>query len=172
MENPMEVLCSPLGHSLKVSQRRNASRRVSVPIVDEKMDQLSQKNSELLRSLADLQNYMKIQQRNFEAQSKTMGRDILTSLLPFLDSLDAGIASGKDSEMLISLRNNFLNIVGKFGLKPIETENAKVNVKFHEVVGVIDGDENDIIAHEVQKGYFLNDEVIRTSKVIVKKKGE
>lgn len=168
----MEVLTNPLNHSLRVSERRNASRKISIPIVDEKMDELSKKNSDLLRSLADLQNYLKIQQRDFAAQNKTRGREILTSLLPFLDSLDAGIAAGKDIELLTSLRDNLLNIVAKFNLKPIVTDNAKVNVKYHEVVGIVSGDEDDVIAHEVQKGYILNDEVIRTSKVIVKKIGD
>lgn len=172
MENPIEVLTNPLNHSMKVSERRNASRKISVPIVDERLDQLTQKNSSLLRSLADLQNYIKIQERNFEAQSRTRGKEILTSLLQFLDSLDAGIAAGKDAEVLTSLRKNLLDIVAKFNLKPIETENKKVDINFHEVVGIVNGDEDDIIAHEVQKGYVLNDEVIRTSKVIVKKKGD
>ncbi len=173
MQDPMDELINPLKHSVEVSNNRNnKSRKISVAIEDEKLDELESKNSELIRSLADLQNYLKIQQRDFQNQSKTRGREIISNLLPFLDSLDAAISSNKDSETVKSLRDNILGILGKMGLKPIESEKQKVNVKCHEVVGVVEGDEDNMIAHEIQKGYFLNDEVIRTSKVIVNKKGE
>lgn len=168
----MEILINPIQNSIKNAKRRNSMRKVSVKIEDDQIDELKKRNNDLLRNLADLQNYLKISQRDFEAQKKTAGIDILKGLLPFLDTLDAGVASEKDNQVLISLRDNLLNTLSKYGLKTIEAEGHKVDLKHHEVVGIVDGEEENKIVHEIQKGYLLNNEVIRTSKVIVQKKGE
>ena len=172
MSENMEILINPIQNSIENAKRRNSMRKVSVKIEDDQIDELKKRNNDLLRNLADLQNYLKITQREFEAQRKTAGMDILKGLLPFLDTLDAGIASEKDNQVLSSLRDNLLTTLSKYGLKPIDAEGQKVDLKQHEVVGIVDGKEENKIVHEIQKGYHLNNEVIRTSKVIVQKKGE
>ncbi|MHB1439143.1 MAG: nucleotide exchange factor GrpE [Cuniculiplasma sp.] len=168
----MKILNKPIEYSIENAKRRNSMKKVSVKIQDDQIDELKKKNEHLLRNLADLQNYLKISQRDFDAQRKTMGMDIMKGILPFLDTLDAGISSGKDNELLSSLRDNLLKTLEKYGLRPIDTDNQSVNLRYHEVVGIVDGKEDNKIAHEIQRGYLLNDEVIRTSKVIVQKKGE
>jgi molecular chaperone GrpE len=155
---------------MRKSRERNSMRRVSVKIEDSQIDELKKRNNELMRSLADLQNYMKITQKEAEATRKTVGMDIIKQILPVLDSLDAGINSSKDTEILGNIRNGLLQSLEKFGLKAIETEGKLVDIKFHEVVGVVDGEVDNKIIHEIQKGYILNNEVIRTSKVIVSKR--
>ncbi|MCL5888508.1 MAG: nucleotide exchange factor GrpE [Candidatus Thermoplasmatota archaeon] len=168
----MEILKNPIQHSIENAKRRNSMKKVPVKIEDDQLDEMKKRNNDLLRNLADMQNYLKITQKEFEAQKKTAGMEILKGLLPFLDTLDAGASSEKDKNAFTSMRENLLSTLSKYGLMPIEAEGKKVDLKHHEVVGVVDGKEDNKIVHEIQKGYLLNNEVIRTSKVIVQKKGD
>ncbi|MCL4345615.1 MAG: nucleotide exchange factor GrpE [Candidatus Thermoplasmatota archaeon] len=163
-----QILVDPLGYSIERSRRRNLMRQVKVDIEGESVEELRNNNEKLLRTLAELQNYSRVMERNFENQKKALGMDIVRDMLPVLDSLDAGIVSGKDVSTLESIRKNIMSVLSKYGLQEIESEGKKVDLRLHEVVGVVDGEDN-IIAKEIQKGYLLNNEVIRTSKVIVQK---
>ncbi|MGP6206792.1 nucleotide exchange factor GrpE [Cuniculiplasma sp. SKW3] len=166
--NEAQILIDPIGYSIESSKRRNRMRQVKVNIEGEDIEELRKTNEKLIRSLAELQNYNKIMERNFENQKKALGHDIMRDMLPVLDSLDAGIASGKDVSTLESIRKNLMSVLSKYGLRQIESEGKEVDLRLHEVVGVVDGKDN-IIAREIQKGYLLNNEVIRTSKVIAQR---
>ena len=58
------------------------------------------------------------------------------------------------------------------GVREIEALGKKADPYLHEIITYHEGDEDDIITHEIQKGYKLHDKVLRTSKVIISKKGE
>ncbi len=163
-----QILLDPVGYSIEMSRRRKSMRPVKIEIEGDSLNELKQTNEKLMRTLAELQNYTRVMERNFENQKKTLAMDIIKDMLPVLDSLDAGIASNKDVQILESIRKNIMSILSKYGLKEIEAEGKKVDLRLHEVVGVVDGEDN-VIAHEIQKGYLLNNEVIRTSKVIAQR---
>ncbi|MCL5987787.1 MAG: nucleotide exchange factor GrpE [Candidatus Thermoplasmatota archaeon] len=167
-----KILLDPIQYSIKAARSRNKMSTLKVQIDGDNVEELKDRNGALLRSLAELQNYTKIMTRDFENQKKTAGMDIIKGIFPLLDSLDSGISSGKDVEMLQNLRKILLSSLSPFGLKEIETVGKKIDLNVHEVVGTVDGENDNVIVHEVQKGYTLNGEVIRTAKVIVEKRGE
>ena len=166
--NEAQILIDPIAYSMESSKRRQSMKHVKVNIEGESIEELKHTNEKLIRTLAELQNYNKVMERNFENQKKALGYDIIRDMLPVLDTLDAGIAAGKDVSILESIKKNLMSVLSKYGLRQIESEGKEVDLKLHEVVGVIDGKDN-IIAREIQKGYILNNEVIRTSKVIVQR---
>ena len=65
-----------------------------------------------------------------------------------------------------------MKVLEKYGLKEIQTKGQKFDPFLHEAVAVVNDKEDGNIKEEYQKGYKLNDEVLRTSKVVVGKKGE
>jgi molecular chaperone GrpE len=78
--------------------------------------------------------------------------------------------SGEIVKGIELIYNNFLNIFKKKDLKVIETEGKKFDPHFHEIVTSreVENDEDEHkILEEVQKGYMLENRVLRTSKVIV-----
>ncbi|MBU1291908.1 nucleotide exchange factor GrpE [Patescibacteria group bacterium] len=120
------------------------------------------------RARADLVNYRRRQEEKMIPEFIAMGQvSIIHKILPVLDSLEAGAESNKDIEQI---RNQI-----KKALKDINTEEIKAigerfNPEFHEAIELVESDqESGIIIQEVQKGYLLNNKVLRTSKVKVAK---
>ncbi len=167
-----EIMLDPIDYSIKAARGRKRMTDLKIRIEGDSVEELKKKNETLLRSVAELQNYIKIISRDFENQKKTAGMEILKSIFPLLDSMDSGIASSKETTMLQNLRKILISSLTPFGFKEIETVGKNLDLKYHEVVGTVDGESEDRIAHEIQKGYTLNGEVIRTAKVIVEKRGE
>jgi len=64
-------------------------------------------------------------------------------------------------------------ILEKHNVKEIKAKGKKFNPNLHEAIGVVDGEEDNIVMEEYQRGYMIGDMVLRHSKVIVsKKRGE
>ena len=171
----MENLKSPLKNDVQSSNRRKkASSSKSVRKLEKRISELMEEKTEererLLRRMADLDNLMKAKDREMSATVKMANRSLLISMLPFLDSMDSAIASHPNESGLVSLRDQFLKILKGFGLMPIEAGGKEYNPYEHEAVALTDKGEDGKVVDELQKGYKLNDEVIRTSKVTVSKR--
>lgn len=123
----------------------------------------------LMHQIADLENLLKAREREFNLRTKNAEKDLIRDLLPLIDSLEAGLkAKDKDSN-LSAFRDMILNILKRHGLNKIETTGKKFDPFKHEVVGVTDKGDDGIVQEEIQDGYMVNDDVIRTAKVIVSK---
>jgi molecular chaperone GrpE len=68
-----------------------------------------------------------------------------------------------------NIKKQLDDLFRKLGVLKIKTVGEKFDPKFHEAIGVrkVEGKESDTILEEVQAGYLMNDEVIRTAKVVV-----
>ncbi len=115
------------------------------------------------RAQADLINYKRRQEEQLVEWQKLMGETIINDLLPILDSLEQG-STNKD---IRQIKEQFSGILKNYGLEEIKTIGEKFNPEFHEAVEKIQSDnyEENIIIEELQKGYALNEKVIRVAKV-------
>ena len=138
----------------------------------EAREQLDQYRDLYLRQRADMENYSKAKDREISQIIKNASREVVKNLLPILDSLDSAIANSKDGSNLIPVQDQTFKILGTYGFKIIEAKGKKFDPYLHEVIAVNQSEEDGIVLEEIQRGYKLNDEVLRTSKVIVGKKGE
>lgn len=138
--------------------------------------ELEELNSLYIRMAADFDNYRKRQAQERESLLKYGKEDTLKKLLPLLDTFDRA-QKCFDEETEISKIKECVNViykqladtVDKMGLKVIDTKDQKFDPNFHEAVmqtPTSDYEENTIIA-ELQKGYRLDDRVIRPSMVNV-----
>lgn len=123
---------------------------------------------------ADFENYKKIMEKEMEKIIKCSNERIFIELLPILDDMEnalkktAGVEEKKGLEMIL---NNFFKILQKNGLKSIDALSKKFDPYYHEVLMKKESDnEDDIVIEEIQKGYMLNNKVVRHSKVKVSKK--
>jgi len=124
---------------------------------------------------ADFENYQKIIERDKKNIIETASKKIIEDLLPILDDIESAIEKTNDQkgkEGLIMIRDKIIKILESHGLKPIEAVGKKFDPFYHEVMMVEDGEENDIVIQEFQKGYMLNNKVIRHSKVKISKRGD
>lgn len=125
-----------------------------------------------IRQLAEMENYEKAKEREIAQITKNAGKDIIKNLLPLLDTIDAAMLKSENGHELTVVRDQLIKILGTYGFSPIDAKGKKFDPYLHEVVAVVQSDQDGMIVDEVQKGYKINNEVIRTSKVVVGKKGE
>ncbi len=134
----------------------------------------------LMRLQAEMENLRKRTSRDIEHAHKYALDKFVSELLPVIDSLELGInaADSNTSEEAASLREGMeltlkkmLDTVAKFGVEPIEPLGEKFNPQLHEAVSMQespDAESNTVIT-VVQKGYTLNDRLVRPAMVVVAK---
>lgn len=132
-----------------------------------------------LRALAEMDNFKKRVQREKEEQARYAGEKVLADLLPTLDNLDLALQYGGQSaecqNMMIGVemtRTMLLDSLKKHGLVPVGEAGQEFDPNDHEAVGQeasADVEPGHII-RVMQKGYRLNDRLIRPARVIVASK--
>jgi molecular chaperone GrpE len=133
-----------------------------------------------LRLQADFDNTRKRLEKEKQDFIKFANEGIIVELLNVLDDLERAVdlteskhqdlpAFLKGIEMILA---HLYDMLKEYGVKPIEAQDKVFDPNFHEALMQMEN--NDIPEHtiveELQKGYLLNDRVIRTSKVKVSKK--
>lgn len=135
----------------------------------------------LLRLQADFENTRKRLEKEKQDFIKFANEGIILELLNVLDDLERTIElaeSGhqdlssflKGVEMILS---HLYEMLKEYGVKPIEAKGKIFDPHLHEALMQAENAElpEHTIVEEMQKGYMLNDRVIRTSKVKVSKRG-
>ena len=136
------------------------------------IDALKDKN---LRLMAEFENYKKRTQKEKEASYEFAAADSFGQLLPILDTLELSLTQdatdGNAFKAGIELVvKQFHSILEKAGVKEIPALNEPFNPQLHNaVMRQEDGEgEPDTVVEVLQKGYILNERVIRHSMVKVK----
>ncbi|WP_016777883.1 nucleotide exchange factor GrpE [Anaerophaga thermohalophila] len=139
--------------------------------------QLEDLNDKHLRLIAEYDNFRKRTLREKMELSKSAGEGLLLGLLPVIDDFDRarahlGTASDLDAvkEGIGLIYNKFKEFLKQQGVTEIETEEQEFDSELHEAVTKIPApseDKKGKIIDCIQKGYKLNDKVIRYPKVVV-----
>jgi molecular chaperone GrpE len=152
-------------------------------VLNEKIELLQQELGELkdkqLRLLAEFENYKKRTSKERIELFKTAGQDIVTDLLPVIDDFDRGeelLEKSTDVESIkvgIKLISGKLkNILEQKGLTEMDTKEVVFDPDFHEAITEIPAASEDMkgkVVDVVQKGYLLNEKIIRHARVVVGK---
>ncbi|NLK72185.1 MAG: nucleotide exchange factor GrpE [Clostridiales bacterium] len=130
-------------------------------------------NEKYLRLAADFQNYKRRTENEKKEVFNYANESIITDFLEVIDNLERAINSaGKEDSLLDGIRmvhKQLMDILTKYGLKEIESENCQFDPNFHHAVMRAKSDESDsnTIIEVFQKGYTLNGKVIRPCMVKV-----
>lgn len=152
-----------------VSEEEGTGSQSQTDKLKKKLKQCQKEKEEYLsqaqRAKADLINYRRRQEQVLEEFKKFGQAGFAAELLPLLDSLSAA----QDNGHLQPIKNQLEQILKRRGLAEIKAVGEKFNPHFHEAVEMGEGEESGIILEEIQKGYLLNDKVLRPAKVKVAK---
>ena len=145
--------------------------------LEEANRQIEELKDKYLRSVAEFDNYRK---RTLKEKTELIlngGEKTITAILPVIDDMERAIVNGAKTEDANVIRegmeliyNKFIKVLESLGVKPIETESADFDTDVHEAIAMVPGmgdDKKGKVLDCVQKGYKLNDKVIRHAKVAV-----
>jgi len=146
--------------------------------IEEKEKEIKEKHDRLLRMAADMENLKKRAAREKEDWIKFANEDLIKSILPFIDNLERAINHSEkvaDTGVMIEgirlTLQQLLQALTKFGLSPFESSGKPFDPAIHEAMLVVETDqyEPNQVVEEFQKGYLLNDRLLRPATVSVSK---
>ena len=139
--------------------------------------EIEKEKKEYLFLMAEFDNYRKRVTREKADSLKNAGERVLLGLLPILDDFERGLAAAASDTSAEAVRQGMELIYNKLvkylesqGVKAMESTGVEFNADFHEAIATIPAPSEDLkgkVIDTTQKGYMLNDKVLRHAKVAV-----
>jgi molecular chaperone GrpE len=140
-------------------------------------EELAQANDKYLRLYAEFDNFKRRTTKERVELLQTAGKEVIVSLLPVIDDFDRAVKAMENAsdiaavkEGVILVQNKFKNILKQKGLKEMEAQGTAFDADIHEAITNIPAPTDDLkgkVVDELEKGYYLNDKVVRFAKVVV-----
>lgn len=155
-----------------------------------KADKLAEENEELqiqlaeakdkyLRLFAEFDNFKKRNIKERLELIKSAAQETMSTLLPVIDDFDRAKQSADDesseeafSEGVQLVYNKIHSVLAAKGLKAMESTGELFDPELHEAISEIPAPNDDMkgrVIDTIEKGYYLNDKIIRFAKVVVGK---
>lgn len=144
------------------------------PTTEEKLAELQDR---YLRLSAEYDNFRKRTLKEKIDLQKSANENLLDALLPVADDFDRALQSVDEAKDIEAVKEGMKLISGKFiaflnqqGVKEIEASNKDFDTDLHEAITKIPAPSKKLkgkVVDVIQKGYFLNDKVLRFSKVVI-----
>lgn len=138
---------------------------------------VSELRDKQLRLLAEFDNYKKRTMRERLDILNSASKDVMVSLLPVLDDFDRAKKSADDpnneevfSEGVTLVYSRLYNILQSLGLKAMTSTGEPFDAEYHEAITEIPVPDESMkgkVIDTLEKGYMLNDKIIRHAKVVV-----
>ena len=166
------------------SQTQKETKKDKAHKKNKSEEQLEKAEAELLelkdkhiRLQAEFDNYRKRTLKERMELLKTASESVLVGILPVIDDFDRAIQTLDQVEENSHLKDGVMLIFNKFqdflkqnGVKEIEGKDQPFDTDLHEAITTFPAPSEELkgkIIDVVQKGYYLNDKVIRHSKVVI-----
>lgn len=139
--------------------------------------EVTELNDKYLRLFAEFDNYKRRTQKERVELLQTAGKEIVVSLLPVLDDFERAIKASENTteiepvrEGIVLIQNKLKGVLTQKGLKEIESLNTEFDTDLHEAITQIPAPteaQKGKVIDELEKGYTLNEKVVRFAKVVV-----
>jgi molecular chaperone GrpE len=146
--------------------------------ITNELEKLREENARLFarlqRAHADFDNYRKRIRAERQERHAQAVSDLARELLPVVDNLERALQAGGTAETLLSgvdmIHKQLLSVLCKQGVSVIEACGREFDPNCHHAVLQVECDaEENTVVEELQKGYLINDRVLRPSMVKVAK---
>lgn len=146
--------------------------------VEKLKEEIQESKDKYLRLYSEFENYRRRTAKERLDLIKTANQDLITALLPVMDDFERAqkaLEESKDhkasKEGFDLIYNKFSNILKQKGLKPMDDkEGSEFNTEFHEAITQIPVEKKKLkgkIIDVIEKGYYLDDKVVRFAKVVL-----
>ena len=162
------------GKAPEESEEEETKEAEKEPTPEEKLAELQDR---YLRLSAEYDNFRKRTLKEKIDMQKSANESLLTALLPVADDFDRAMQSVDEAKDIEAVKEGLRLISGKFngfltqqGIKEIEALNKPFDTDLHEAITKIPAPAKKLkgkVVDVVQKGYYLNEKVLRYSKVVI-----
>lgn len=161
-------------HNKKDRKKRHEKQDESAAKLQELGEKLVEANDKYVRMYSEYENYRKRTNQEKADLILNAGKDMIKAILPVVDDMERALSAMSDEdsakEGVQLIYNKLMNILSQKGLKPIEAKGEKFDENLHEAVTqfpAADETQKGTVVDVVEKGYFLNNKVLRYAKVVV-----
>lgn len=145
--------------------------------VDKLKDEVASLNDKYIRLYAEFDNYKRRTTKERIDLLQTAGKDVIVSLLSVLDDFERAAKAMENAQEIEPVKegvnlvhHKLKSLLTQKGLKEMESKGQPFDAEIHEAITNIPAPSDDLkgkVIDEVEKGYYLNDKVIRFAKVVV-----
>lgn len=146
----------------------------------EKTQEYEAARQQLLRLMADFDNYRKRVNRQHDEARQVAVTDLVLALLPGFDNLERALSAARQDtpstsaaivEGITMVLRQFKEALAKVGVHEVQAQGQPFDPTRHEAVDMVGVavSEDGLVVKEVQHGYLLNDRLLRPAKVVVGK---
>lgn len=146
-------------------------------LLQTKEEEVAKEKKEYMFLMAEFDNFRKRTLRERSELIKNASEKALQGILPIVDDFERGLDAIKDSsdaeavkEGMALIYNKLVKYLGDNGVKAMESTGADFDPDLHEAVAMVPADADTTagkVKDTVQRGYTLNDKVLRHAKVVV-----
>ncbi len=137
--------------------------------VQEMGEKLAEMNDKYLRLYSEYENYRKRTNQEKADLLINGSREMMKAILPVIDDFERALAATEDEGVRL-IYSKMMKILEQKGLKAMEVKGEKFDENLHEAITRIPAPEESqkgLVMDVVEKGYYLNDKVLRYAKVVV-----
>ena len=167
---------------INADENMNGTTHLNEPVTDEPeletlRNELGEMKDKFIRKVAEFENFKKRSVKERIELIQTAGKEVIVDMLEVLDDCERAekqmnTLDEKAKEGVMLVFNKLKSLLNAKGLKPMETINKEFNPDIHEAITEIPAptdEQKGKVIDEIQKGYYLNDKIIRYAKVVVGK---
>ncbi len=164
-------------HSEKEQQDQQDQPKEELDPIKELESKYNELNDKYLRLYSDFDNFRKRTIKEKGELISSASGEIIKDLLAVLDDFERALESNASSEDEAGMKegfeliyNKFKNILASKGVKPMNSKGEPFDLDHHEAVTNIPAENEEDkgkVMDVIEKGYFLNDKVLRYAKVVV-----
>jgi molecular chaperone GrpE len=156
---------------------RKLKKDKTTELIETLENSLAQKNDQYLRLHAEFDNYRKRTLREKMELTKSAGESLLVNILPVIDDFERALKAIETATDIIPVKEGidliykrFADFVRMNGIKEIDATGKDFDTDLHEAITKIPAPTDELkgkVVDVIQKGYTLNDKIIRFAKVVI-----
>ena len=141
-----------------------------------KTEEIKALQDKYLRLAAEFDNYKRLSQREQRDYARFANESLLKELLPIIDNLERAVRASKENQGRDGLiqgveliLKQFMETLAKLGVRPIPSVGMAFDPSRHQAVARVESNNvpPDSVVEECQRGYYLQDRVLRAAMVTV-----
>ena len=163
-------------HEDKSVKKSKSAKKSATKKVNELIEKNKELNDKYLRLYSEFDNYRKRTIKEKIDLQKSASQDLIADLLPVIDDFERALQALEDHKVddetikgIELIYNKLFNLLVRKGLKPMNSMGTEFNTDYHEAITNIqvDDDMKGKVVDIIQKGYLLNDKVLRFAQVVI-----